>query len=87
MIVQKALDFRRIDILSPPDDHVLGPSQYPQASLVELDDIAGGGPAVGIENRGSKLLVTVVAGRCMGAPEIEDTGFSFGNFVLAGPRP
>ena len=52
MVIEQAFDFGRINILTAADNHVLGPAQNPQAFLVELHDVAGGGPAFGIENRG-----------------------------------
>ena len=52
MIVEQAFNFRRINILAAADNHVFSTTQDPQAFLVEFHDITGGGPALGIENRG-----------------------------------
>ena len=52
MVIEQALDFRRINILTAADNHVFGPAQDPEAFLVKFYDIAGGGPALGIEHCG-----------------------------------
>ena len=54
MAVDRALDLGRIDVLAAGDDHVLGPVEHIDVAVfIEVTDIAGGDPAVGINRAGS----------------------------------
>ena len=70
MIIEQAFDFGRVDVLAAADNHVFGPAKDPQAFLVKFYNVTGGGPALGVEYGGSQFFITIVTGRCMGAPEI-----------------
>ena len=82
MVIEQAFDFRRINILAAADNHIFGSPQNPQAFLVEFHDIAGGGPALRIENRGGQFFVAIVAGRRVGTSKIQDAGFTIGNRLV-----
>ena len=54
---QDVLDFPRVDLLAAPVDHVVGPAGQEQvAVLVEVAQVAGVEPALGVDGTGRAVL-------------------------------